>query len=510
MAQYKEKKQNTIIARRPPIVTLMGHVDHGKTSILDAIRGANVVSQESGGITQNISAFSVKFDNRDITFVDTPGHELFNGMRERGVLIADIVLLVIAVDDGVMPQTLEVIDLIKKSNLKTIVVFNKVDLPNANIDKIKTDLANRGILLEGYGGDIPFVQISAKNKKGINDLLDMIFLLYDTMDVKESDYKDSLVVLESYKDNHIGNVSLCLVEDGNMFPGYYIRSGSEFLGKIRMLKDGNFNSVKEVSAGLPVYIAGANSLIPIGERIYFSKDKDVLLSSMSKSENDLLESMEDNTGGSIEDIFQNQGNPDEKKISIILKADSTGSIDALKNALGKIDSGEVKVSVVKAESGDVSDEDLTLAKNTRSIILGFKIKIPPRLKHVAEAQRIIVLSYDVIYQLVDDVIGAIEALIPPEEYEVEVGKANVINVFTLSNKSSVAGSLVDSGKIMINYRCKIERAGEVIYSGKISSLKHLKDSVKEVAAGSECGIILNPVFTAEVGDVITCFKVEKN
>lgn len=492
--------------KRPPVVTVMGHVDHGKTTLIDAIRGSNITDKESGGITQNISAFKVNHKGRNITFIDTPGHELFSQMRKNGVLMTDLVLLVIAVDDGVMPQTKEVIDIIKENNLKTIVVFNKIDLPQkSNLHKIKSDLSREGILLEGFGGDIVSVEISAKNKQGIDELLELVFLQYDLLEnTYESKEKDSLVILESYKDSYVGNVSLCLVEDGIVERGYNIFSLKRGnVGRIRAIKNDRGEDIQKASVADPIYIQGQNDFLDIGERVIFSKDK--ILRDIVK-EDTLATEVEENL--SEEDFF-NESGPDIKKLSIILKTDTKGSMDAIVSAIDQIKFENISIDIFKKGLGDVSDEDINIAKNTHSIIIGFKIKVSSRLKKLAQNLHIIVMVYDIVYRLVDDLKDAAESLIPPEFIEIENGKMEVKEIFKLSNKSIVSGGVVFEGKILRNSKCKVIRGDEVIFEGKISDLRQLKNEVSEVATGTECGIILNPSFEPQNKDIIISYRVEK-
>ena len=498
MSKKIEEKQ----LRRPPVVTIMGHVDHGKTSILDAIKGSDVVTKEAGGITQNITAFDVNFKGRHITFIDTPGHELFSNMRKSGVLMTDLVLLIIAVDDGLMPQTKEVIEIIKENNLKTIVVFNKIDLPSNNINKIKSDLAREGILLEGYGGSIPFQEVSARSQVGIHDLLDLIFLQYDLLeDIYTPDNLNSLVVLESYKDAHIGNISLCLVQNGELNVGEYIYSLKKGeLGRIRSLKNDKMVSIKQANESAPIYLSGQKEFLSVGDTIIFSHSK----LDIKSQETTLIKQVDD---FSEEDLFSNES--DVKKLSIILKSDTVGSMGAIVSALEGIELNNIKIDIFRKDLGDVSEEDLNTAKDTHSIIIGFNIKINSRIKKIAQSMHIVVMIYDIMYRLVDDVKDAAESLIPPEYIEIDNGRAEIKQIITLSNKSTVLGSLVFEGKILNSSKCKILRKGEVIFEGKIISLKHLKDEVKEVATGTECGIIVSHSSDAMEGDIIISYIVDK-
>ncbi|MCL4393196.1 translation initiation factor IF-2 [Patescibacteria group bacterium] len=490
--------------RRPPIITIMGHVDHGKTTLLDAIKGSTITATESGGITQHIKAFSTQHNNRKITFIDTPGHEFFSDMRKRGVLKSDIVLLVVAADDGVNTQTKEVINIIKEMNLKTIVVINKIDLPNANIQRVKNELTKEGILLEGFGGDITYSEISAKNKVGINELLDLILLEYDLKDITNSEYNNSLIILESFKNESLGNTSLCIIEDGTLKVGYFLHTKDyEDLGKIRVIKNDDMENIKEASVSTPVYISGQNELLDIGDRIFFSKDK---ISKKAKIK-DLEKNMVNEQ--SIEEMLQNSDN-DKKTLSIIIKSDTKGSIEAIKNALLKINLDNVTIDIYKTGIGTITEEDLNTAKTTHSILLGFKVKVPAKITKEAQLHKVILINYDIIYELINDVVDAAESLIPPEFSETFIGSATIKAIFTLSNKSLVLGILVEEGQILKNNKCKIERNGEILYTGKISSIKRLKEEVNSVNSGTECGIIVTPNTEGiQTGDKVTCFKLEK-
>lgn len=339
------KKVDTQL-KRPPVVTVMGHVDHGKTSLLDSIRGSFVANKEVGGITQNITAFDVVHDSRHITFIDTPGHELFSNMRQSGVLMTDIVLLIIAVDDGIMPQTKEVIEIIKENNLNVIVVFNKIDLPSNNLAKIKSDLGREGIFLEEFGGKVLSVEVSAKTKKGVNDLLDLILLQYDMLDnIYTPSERNSLVVLESFKDPHVGNISLCIVEDGTLSQGdniFSLKRGE--LGKVRSIKNDKSESLKEAGVSTPVYIFGQSLFLDVGEKIVFSKDKIKL--DINKEKLDLGKFEEEDRDSFL---FPKE---EVKMLSIILKADTKGSLDAIVTALEKIELEEIKIKIFKKDLED--------------------------------------------------------------------------------------------------------------------------------------------------------------
>ncbi len=518
----KKSESEQVVNSRPPVVTIMGHVDHGKTSLLDAIRGSFVVENESGGITQHISAFDILYKDRHITFIDTPGHELFTSMRERGVLMTDIVLLIIALDDGVKPQTKEVINIIKSQKLKTIVVFTKADLPNSNIEKIKAELGREGILLEGYGGDTTYISVSSKTKQGIDDLLDLILLEYDiSFNVRdETTLRPSLTILESFKDRNIGNMSLAIIENGVLkISDYIYSSNGESLGRVRSIKNDKGIFMKEAGASMPVYIVGQNKNLSIGDRIFFQDKKmdfkidelhgnvlhgNKLHGNDKDSKNESL--IVDNEG--FEDFFGD--NNQKKQLSIILKVDTEGSLEAITSALEKIKLNNIDIKIIKAEVGDITEEDCTIAKSTHSIILSFKVGVSSRIKKILQDSRLLFMEYSVIYELIQDVRDAAESLIPPEYVDVEMGKMEISKIFVLSDKSVVLGGLVFEGRIIKNNKCKIFRGDEEIYEGKIRSVKHLKDDVSEVISGRECGIILNPTFDGvQEKDVVIDYKVEK-
>ncbi len=512
----QKKSKMADVNNRPPVVTIMGHVDHGKTSLLDAIRGSFVVENESGGITQHISAFDVLYKDRHITFIDTPGHELFTSMRERGVLMTDIVLLIVALDDGVKPQTKEVIDIIKSQKLKTIVVFTKADIPNSNIEKVKAELGREGILLEGYGGDTTYISVSSKTKQGVDDLLDLILLEYDiSFDINDESKSDpSIIILESFKDKNIGNMSLAIIESGTLKISDYIYSSiGEYLGRIRSIKNDKGIFLKEASVSTPVYIVGQNKNLSIGDRVLF-KDKKIdfklelkgntLQDSQTSSKNNLF--ITENDG--LEDFFNDDN--EKKQLSIILKVDTEGSLEAITSALSQIKLNNIDVKLTKAEVGDITEEDATIAKSTHSIILAFKVGVPSRIKKILQDSRLLFMEYSVIYELIQDVRDAAESLIPPEYVNIEMGKMEISKIFILSDKSIVLGGLVFEGKIIKNNKCKIFRGDEEIYEGKIKSVKHLKDDVNEVISGRECGIILNPTFDdVKEKDIVINYKVEK-
>lgn len=499
----KSKKEESK-QMRPPIITIMGHVDHGKTTLLDAIKGSSIVSMESGGITQHIKAFSIEYNKRKMTFIDTPGHEFFSDMRKRGVLKSDIVLLVVAADDTVNKQTKEVIEIIKELNLKTVVVINKIDLPTANSAKIKSELTKEGILLEGFGGDVTFAEVSAKQKTGIRDLLDLILLEYDFQKIKDSEFKNSLLVLESFKDESLGNISLCIVEDGTVkLQDFLYNNNLEDLGKIRTIKNDSMELLKEAQESTPIYISGQNTLLDIGERIFFSKDKQSKKQKVQIREERVIQEK------SIEEMLKNEDS-DKKTLSIIIKSDTKGSIEAIKNALERVNLQNVKIDIYKTGIGTITEGDLNTAKTTHSILIGFKVKTPPAITKKALEHKVILINYDVIYELINDVLDAAESLIPQEYSEVFIGSATVKEIFTLSNKSKVLGVLVEEGQMLKNNKCRIERKSDIIYTGKIIFIKRLKDEVNSVNSGSECGIMVTPTIEdINTQDKVICFKLEK-
>jgi translation initiation factor IF-2 len=537
-----KKQENKTECRRVPIVAILGHVDHGKTTILDKIREANVQACEAGGITQKISVFTVtpncKSKDR-ITFVDTPGHEAFDLMRLRGGNIADITLLVVAVNDGIQPQTKESIEIIKKSTTKPIVVINKCDLPDTNIEKIKRDLANEGIQLEDMGGDIPYVEVSAKTGKGIPELLDMINLVIDVEGMQNREpLTDKVlaraIVLESVKEKSRGNVSTIVVTQGCFSKGEYIgyiRDGQPKIEKVKALISEEGKNIESFDTGCGGKIIGISNLLDLGSEVYILEENDKkILKNIFKddkpkkeesSEEDIdkedkldnekeAEDAEDSVDSELLSFFETEEVEEEeiKEFSIILKSSSEGSLEALENSLENLDIEGAEIRIIDSGVGNITMKDVERAEIARAIILGFEVDTEKGVKDLAKKKRVLVRTYDIIYKLIEEMSDALNMLTMPDETEEEIGNGKIKAIFELSNGQIVLGNRVQEGKLKRDCKVYIVREDEILTEGKIKSLKINKKDVNEATKGMDCGVILDTkVEDIQEGDEIYCYKV---
>lgn len=510
-------KQN-LETRKIPIVTILGHVDHGKTSILDYIRKANVHGYEAGGITQKVSVFSVALDGekgKSITFIDTPGHEAFNLMRSRGGNIADIVVLVVAANDGVKPQTIESIGIINKSTAKPIVAINKVDLPDIDIAKIKRDLVNNGLLIEGMGGDVPVVEVSAKTGKGIPELLDLISLVAEVEGLQDrGDLPKGIAanafVLESVKDKARGNTSTLILTAGNLCRGSWLgyKVGDTFVTeRVKGIVSEDGKNESDLICGFGGRVIGISHLIPVGSDVYIlEKDDKKLLSSMYKE--DIKESdvplTEDNF---FDDMFNTEEKEDiGKYLNVILKSSSEGSLQALERSLGRLENDGYTVKIISSGVGEITQQDIELAKLSKSILLGFEVGIQKGVEDIASKNGVLVRTYSVIYKLIEEVEGALDMVSSPDEVEEEIGNAVVKMIIPLTDGSVVLGCRVKDGILKRDCKAYLVRNDEILSEGNIKSLRINKSTVTEVKQGVECGVILNTVVDASEGDELYCYK----
>jgi translation initiation factor IF-2 len=523
MATTNESK---IECKRIPIVAILGHVDHGKTTILDRIREANVQSTEAGGITQKISVFTIQTNKKDsnkITFIDTPGHEAFDLMRLRGGNIADVTLLIVAANDGVQPQTKESIEIIKNSTTKPIIVINKIDLPDVNLEKIKRELANEGLQVEDMGGDIPYVEVSGKTGKGIDELLDIINLV---IDVEGFQKRESLrehifaraVVLESVKEKSRGNVSTIVVTQGcfskGEFIGYFI-DGKPCVEKVKALISEDGENIEQFDTGSGGKIIGLSNLLDLGSEVYVleKNDKGILKqmieSKKIEKEEMTTEEKEEQELFTFFDIEEAEETEDVKTFSIILKSSSEGSLEALKNSLNKLSVEGAELNIIDSGVGNISIKDIERAQIAKAIILGFEVDTEKGVSDLAKKKKVLVRTYDIIYKLVEEMSDALNMLVIPEETEEEIGKAIVKAIFTLSNGKKVLGNRVEEGKLKKDCKVYVVRNDEILAEGKIKSLKINKNDLIEATKGMDCGIILDIDVEAQEGDEIYCYKVVK-
>lgn len=491
---------------RPPVVTIMGHVDHGKTSLLDAIRHSDVASGEAGGITQTIGAYQVEFNDRKVTFIDTPGHEAFTEMRARGASITDIVIIIVAADDGVMPQTKEAIDHARAANVPIIVAINKIDKPSANVDKVLTELSEYGLTPEEWGGDIIVNRISAKTKEGIPELLESILLVSDMAELKANPSRYAIgTVIESRLDKQIGNVATVLVQNGTLRLGDPIAVGTT-CGKVRTLKNDKGMDITEALPSTPVEITGLNELPSASDKFMAFETEKQARSVMEQRKARAKEKATNRSGMTLEDLF---GAIKEgvKEINVVVKTDVNGSLEAVKSSLGKINVEGVNVKVIRGGVGTITESDIVLANASNAIIIGFNVRPNSKTMDFAKDYNVDIKLYDVIYKMVEDIENSMKGLLDPTYEEKILGSAEVRQLFKFSKVGTIAGSHVVTGVIKNNSDCRIVRDGVVIYTGKIKSLQHEKDQVKEVKKDMDCGITVENFQDIKENDIIESFEL---
>ena len=501
-----EEDEETLIPR-PPVVCVMGHVDHGKTSLLDAIRNTNVTRGEAGGITQHIGAYVVDINNQKITFLDTPGHEAFTAMRMRGANATDIAVLVVAADDGVMPQTVEAISHAKAAGVEIIVAINKIDKPSANIERVKQELSEYELIPEDWGGSTPFVPVSAKTGEGIDDLLEMILLTAEVCELKANPDRSARgLVIEAQLDKGKGPVATILVQKGTLHVGDFIAAGA-CSGKVRAMMDYKGRRVKEAGPSTPVEILGLGDVPNAGEVLMaFENDKEAknfAAAFVSENKNRLLE--ETKAKLSLDNLFDQIQASDLKELPIIVKADVQGSVEAVKQSLLKLSNEEVVVRVIHGGVGAINESDVSLAATSNAIIIGFNVRPDTTAKQLAEQEGVDLRLYRVIYQAIEDVEAAMKGMLDPVFEEKVIGHAEVRQTFKASGVGTIAGSYVLDGIFQRNCKIRISREGEQIYEGELASLKRFKDDVKEVKAGYECGLVFNDFNDVKEEDKIEAY-----
>jgi len=500
-----EDKEDDLVPR-PPVVTIMGHVDHGKTTLLDAIRNTDVVSGEAGGITQAIGAYSVKYNNKLITFIDTPGHAAFTEMRARGASITDIVIIIVAADDGIMPQTVEAIDHAKAAKVPIIVAINKIDKPDANIDRVMTGLVENGLTPEEWGGDVIVNKISAKTGVGINELLENILLIAEMQEYKANPNRYATgTVVESKKDNKVGTTVTLLIQNGTLRLGDPIVVGN-YYGKVRTLKDDRGNNIVEAKPSTPVEVTGISDIPSAGDKFMaFESEKQA---KEIAHERQLKAKSEDTnlSGMSLEDLFS-RIKEGEKEINVILKADVNGSLEAVKGVLEKIDVEGVRVNVIRAAVGAVSESDVVLASASKAIIIAFNVRSNTATLDIAKEYGIKIKYYDIIYKVAEDMEKAMKGMLDPEYEEKVIGQAEVRQIFKFSKVGLIAGCHVLSGIIKSNAKARIIRDNIVIYNGEVNTLQHEKDQVKEVKKDMDCGITLTNCQDYKEKDIIEVYEL---
>ena len=495
---------------RPPVVVVMGHVDHGKTSLLDAIRNTNVIEGEAGGITQHIGAYKVNVKNREITFLDTPGHEAFTSMRARGAQITDVAILVVAANDGIMPQTIEAINHTKAANLPIIVAVNKIDLEGADIEKVKQAMTEYELVPEEWGGDTIFVPISAKYNKNIDTLLEMVLLVADMKELKANPNKQAKgVVIEARLDKSRGPIASVLVQRGTLDVGDTVIIGSS-IGRIRQMLNYKGQKVKKAGPSTPVEIFGLSAVPVAGETFYEVKDEKTarhLVEKRKRIERD--EHLKSNSVVTIDNLFSKIDEANTKQLSLIIKADVQGSVEAVRQSLEKLSNAEIRVKAIHAAAGDVNESDINLAKVSNAIVIAFNVNVMPVAKKIAEKGNVNLQSYSIIYQAIEAVENAMKGLEAPIYEKVLSGHAEVRQIFKISNAGTVAGSFVLDGKITRDAVVKVMREDKELFEGRISTLKRFKDDVKEVGHGFECGIQIENYDDIKEGDIIEAYIMQK-
>ena len=504
-----EDKEEDLVAR-PPVVVVMGHVDHGKTSLLDAIRNTNVIEGEAGGITQHIGAYKVSINGREITFLDTPGHEAFTSMRARGAQITDIAILVVAADDGVMPQTVEAINHAKAANIPIIVAINKIDLPGANPERVKQELMKYDLVPEEWGGDTIYVPISALKNINIDNLLEMVLLEADMLNLRANPNKQAKgAVIEARLDKTQGPIASMLVQRGTLNVGDKIVVGNA-IGKIRNMKNDKGKNVKEAGPSTPVEVTGLSEVPEAGDIFYEVKDEKTAKHLIEQRK---LKSREQNIANNdvvtLDNLFEKMESEDLKQLSIIVKTDVQGTAEAMKSSLEKLSNEEVKVKVIHSNAGGVTESDVQLAKAAKAIIIAFNVRPVGAAKQLADKEGVEIKQYSVIYQALEDVEDAMKGMLAPVFVEKNIGNAEVRQTFRISNVGTIAGCFVLDGKLERNAGVRVIREGVVIHDGKLISLKRFKDDAKEVSKGFECGLQIENYNDIKEGDIIEAYVKEE-
>ena len=508
--EKKEKQEVKVenLVPRAPVVTIMGHVDHGKTTILDTIRKTKVAEQEPGKITQKIGAYKITVNKHPIVFIDTPGHEAFTAMRAMGAKVTDIVVLVVAADEGVKPQTIEAIDHARSANVPIIVAVNKIDKVNANIDKVKQQLSEIGLVPDDWGGDTVYVPVSGVTGEGIDDFLEMIILVGEMLELKADPTGPAEgVVIESKLDKKKGPLISVIIQKGILKISDPFIAGSTW-GKVKAMFDDKENKLNQAGPSTPVEILGAHDIATPGEKFQVVKSE--------KEAKKIVEQRKEEKTSylpvkkiTLEDLYKEIEKGTAKELKIILKCDTSGSIDAIKKSIEKIPREEVEITIIHSGTGAISESDVLLASASNGIVIGFNVSVEPKAKELAKREGIEIKTYNVIYELIDELTRAIEGMLTPEIKEVLNGQAVVKKVFKIGKDQMVAGCIVVDGKVVINSKVKIIRDGKIIHEGVLSSLKRFKESVKEVGKNTECGIMVSDFSDFKEGDIIQSYTEEE-
>jgi translation initiation factor IF-2 len=507
---YEDAEKDLV--ERPPVVTIMGHVDHGKTSLLDAIRETEVVAGEAGGITQHIGAYQVHQNGKTISFIDTPGHAAFTAMRARGANVTDIAVIVVAADDGVMPQTVEAIDHAKAAEVPMIVAVNKIDLPAANVDKVKGELANEGLNPEDWGGDTIFTNVSAKTKEGLDELLENILLVAEVEELKANPSASaSGSVIESHLDPGRGPVSTVLVQRGTLNIGDAVVAGPVW-GKVRAMQDFAGTRVQSATPGDPVEVLGFDGVSEAGERFEgVENERRARQLAQERAQRLKTEQLARRQARrvSLDEVFAKAQEGQIKELNIVLKADVSGSLEALQDELAKVPQEQVAINVIRAAPGGINESDVMLAAASDAIIIGFNVRPLQDARRAAEAEGVEIRTYSVIYKVTEELRAAMEGMLAPEEVEETLGQAEVLELFKASRVGTIAGCRVADGRVVRGAEVRLVREGTVVWTGRIGSLRRFKDDVREVEEGQECGVVLEGYQDVKVGDVLEVFETKQ-
>lgn len=498
------------LVERPPVVTIMGHVDHGKTTLLDSIRHSKVTEQEAGGITQHIGAYQVTVNDKKITFLDTPGHEAFTTMRARGAQVTDIVVLVVAADDGVMPQTVEAINHAKAANVPIIVAINKIDKPDANPDRVMQELMEYNLVPEEWGGDTIFCKLSAKTGEGIDNLLEMILLVSEMEELKANPNRRATgTVIEAKLDKGRGPVATLLIQAGTLHVGDPIVVGCTY-GRVRAMVNDTGRRVKEAGPSTPVEITGLHEVPQAGDRfMVFEDEKKARQIGEARAQKQLMEQRSMKTRVSLDDLFEQIKQGEMKELNIIVKADVQGSVEALVSALQKIDVEGVRVKIIHAGVGAITESDIILATASNAIVIGFNVRPDANAKRVAESEKVDIRLHRIIYKVIEEIEAAMKGMLDPEYEEKVIGQAEVRQTFKVSKVGTIAGCYVTEGKVTRDSKVRLIRQGVVVYEGEVDSLKRFKDDVKEVMQGYECGLTIKNFNDIKEGDIIEAYVMQE-
>ncbi|MGD1048300.1 MAG: translation initiation factor IF-2 [Candidatus Krumholzibacteriaceae bacterium] len=509
LLREKRKAKPERLQGRPPVVTIMGHVDHGKTSLLDAIRKSNLIAGEKGGITQHIGAYVVETEKGRITFIDTPGHEAFTAMRARGAQVTDIVILVVAADDGIMPQTIEAINHARAADVPMIIAINKIDLPNASVERVKREILKQNIVLEEYGGNVMGVEISAKLGKNVDRLLEMILFQAEMMDLKaDAEAPVRGVVLEARKEEGRGNVCTVIIQQGTLRVGDVFIAGN-YYGHVRALLNERNKKIDAAPPSTPVVVLGAMGLPNAGENfVQVEDDRTAREISFKRQQYQREKDRRIVQRITLDDLYKQIKEGVVKELNLIIKADMDGSVGALVDSLSSIDSTEVKIKIIHKGVGVINESDVLLASASNAVVIGFHVSPAPKAAQLAKYEKVDVRYYDIIYQAIDDIKAAMSGLLEPVITERDTGVAEVRQVFAVSKVGSIAGCYVKSGSIVRNGKVRVKRGNDILHTGSISSLKRFKDDAKEVQAGFECGIGVSGFNDFKEGDLLEAFVEE--